>query len=324
MRRPRAALYLVVAVVVPLAFSPLSAAGIGSDKDLYRASVATAAEQVRTDDAALARIRAAGRESLRAGVQDVYRNVESRVPEYGDWVYGWLTSLWTSAEIAAVAVTGVATALADGAEPPLDRAERLVTESVHASFEEIVLRPDETRAQLQDRWSRAISLTQATAVGTRLQLPLPPPFPGDRIDQELADARSETVLVRTVRPMGARVLSLAVRFGTATSLGAMAAPSVAASSAIADYILTSVIAAGAVWGADWSVNAIDSALHRDAFEDELRQSVHLQAVETERRLEAALDQWIDGATLGAGPEGDAPKVIRIKTGATSNILSGTR
>ena len=327
---------LIAAVLVMciLAASPtVRASGVaGTSPTSADQRLVPATKDTDGKSASIAVLRHAGHESFRLAVRDVYGDVEGRVPDYGAWVYGWLSSLWTSAEVAADAVTGMATALLDGAEPPFDRAERYVTERVRGHFENMVLRPEETNQRLRESWGRAVTLTQDLGRKADISLPPAPPFPLEGAAHDAADAQSSTILVRTVRPMGARVLSLAVRFGAAGSLGAMAAPSIAASSAIADYVLSSAIASVAVWGVDWSVNAIDAALHREDFEADLLLSVRLQERETRDRLQAAFDAWLDAAAAPPSPgpspeplpEPSPPLVIRTAAGSPEGSAPGTR
>lgn len=264
-------------------------------------------------------LRHAARALVDARLSEPYRNVADRVPQYSEWVYGWLSSLEVSARLAGVGAQAAGGQIWRG--EPIDGTEILqdMEAFVAAAFEDQVIRPEATEHELFEAWQDAVdqlARIDRNLAADRAARGAPGPYarpllvdwyPGvpDRLTRsgETAmlegsedPAHADMVLGRAVRPLSIRLLSAATRVVIVPVVIPMVGGAAAVTAAdvggfLGASLVSGTIAAG-LWGADYLINWVDSAWHRPVFEAELRQVIAEESARTvaegQARVEAAL------------------------------------
>ena len=286
-------------------------------------SVERAERWVRRDAATL---RHAAEALAATRLSGPYRDVADRVPEYSDWVYGWLSSLAVSARLAGVGAQSVGGQIWRG--EPLDTTEivRDLEDYVGDAFEEQVIRPEETEHQLFEAWQEAVDQLARIDRGLaadRAARGAPPAYaqpllvdwyPGapDRLTRgpkaallggAVDPAHADLVLGRAVRPLSIRLLSATTRLVIVPVVipmvgGAAAMTAVDTGGFLGASLVSGVLAAG-LWGADYVLNWVDSAWNRPVFEAELRQVIDEQRDRTVREAQARMDEALCQVTAVA-------------------------
>lgn len=85
-----------------------------------------------------------------------FERVETRVPYYADWVYGWLSSIWISFDILRVGSWEVGTQIYNAKTPTLAGVRRELETYVVDEFERQVIVPDIMEAQLIQAWTTTL------------------------------------------------------------------------------------------------------------------------------------------------------------------------
>jgi hypothetical protein len=259
-----------------------------------------------------------------------------RVPQFGDWAYGWVQSYVTSYRVLARGLLGVADSLGGRGEwPSVARIAEEMSEPIRTEFRARVLTPitedggfapdlAHVGAEVDRAWSRALQATasrlqalpagQGQAAGrldlAAAALPLAPQIaaalPPDPLALIADDGSHEaTVFLRSMRPMAARLGAVVVRV---SETGSLVATGGAFGYALAGVPGTAAGLAGGIglsWAIDWAFNRIDASLNRRAFEAQalaaLDRAEDRLAEETAAVAVAALAQRV--AALQAGPGG---------------------
>ncbi|NKC32287.1 hypothetical protein [Falsiroseomonas selenitidurans] len=235
------------------------------------------------------------------------------VPAFGDWAYDWVESYLTAWRVLGLAAKGLAEGVAAAdTEALADRLARNMAGPVRDAFRSRVLEPAiPPAALLADRahaaslvahgWQGALrGLALEAAALPRLTPIAPAAVALPRLDlngaarleleaTEDADplalvveegADTNTVFLRSMRPMAARLGALVLRVSEAGSIVATGGAFGYALGGTPGVALGMAGGVGVSWGLDWVLNRVDSALNRPAFE--------AQALEAIDRAEARL------------------------------------
>lgn len=251
-----------------------------------------------------------------ARLGEPYGKVADRVPEYSEWVYGWLSSLAVSARLAGVGAQSVGGQLWRGEPIDTKAIVRDLEDYVGAAFEEQVIRPETTERELFEAWQEAVDQLArvdrglAAARASRgapeayAQPFLVDWYPGapDRLtrgpksavlDGTIDPEQADLVLGRAMRPLSVRLLSAATRLVIVPVVipmvgGAAAVTAVDMGGFLGASLVSGAIATG-LWGADYLLNWADSAWNRPVFEADLRQAIAEQRDRTIQEAQARMD-----------------------------------
>lgn len=203
------------------------------------------------------------------------------VPRFGDWAYGWVQSYVTSYRLLARGLREVAVTVAEGEVPLVARLAQEMAVPIRDEFRDRVLAPAlrdggfqadlaHVGATLDTAWAAALRRHgvpddhAAAAPLTPTLLAEAPSDPMGAIAEEGAD--SDTVFLRSMRPMAARLGAVVVRVSEA---GSVIATGGAFGYALGGFPGTAMGMAGGIgasWALDWLLNRLDSSLNRSAFE----------------------------------------------------------
>lgn len=235
-----------------------------------------------------------------------FEAMDRRVAAYADWVYGWFSSLLTAWDLAAIGAVEIQQEVSAGQVPdPATLYERLA-DVVQERFDETVAHPEATENQVVEAWSRsmlrvaALDATLAAerrerirTLADRLDVDPAPALDlygvrllNDEISaQEVrstavrralsgvedgAGGTTDRVLIRSLRPLMTRAISVTTRLLLAPAIGGIVASPVAGTSGLAAAAATLVSISAGIWGVDYAANRLDSALTRSEFETTLR------------------------------------------------------
>ncbi|HEV7457039.1 MAG TPA: hypothetical protein VGN96_09700 [Roseococcus sp.] len=246
-----------------------------------------------------------------------------RVPAFGDWAYGWVQSYVTSYQVLGRMLRGLV-----APTPEADQAgwaERLVEEvsqPMREAFGARVLPPDLADGLLADlrhaagvldlAWQAALrreaamlaALEAAAAPGAPVAARLDLRAAGQSLVPDLAvppaavgalhPGDAGVTLLRTIRPMAARVGAAVLRASEAGSIVAAAGALGFAMGGASGVALGAAAGMGASWTLDWGLSRLDSALHRGEFEAQA-----LRVLEAAEQGIAAGAQDLAAATLAA-------------------------
>ncbi|NQW11897.1 MAG: hypothetical protein HQ481_18700 [Alphaproteobacteria bacterium] len=243
--------------------------------------------------------------------------VEGRVPVYGDWVYGWLSSIWISFDILVVGTQEVGNQLYQNETLDIPTIRHRIEDYVTDRFERQVIVPESTERQMiaawtttvtrikdldrrlsEDRRSRIRAHAEAQSVDPEPILrvygqPLlaiwePDRPPGLRTapTAELLDppsgrpGQAGLVLTRSLRPLATRILSVGTRFAIVPLIGgAILVPGVDPTGFVGASTMAGIVVAG-LWGADYAVNWLDGVLNRPQFEADLKAAIRAARART--------------------------------------------
>jgi hypothetical protein len=231
------------------------------------------------------------------------------VPEFGAWTYGWAQSYLTSYRIIGRALAQLGEAASQpGALPTPEAIAHDLAEPVRAAFREHVTQPS-----LGDGGFAADMAYLARTLDQEWRSQAGAVAPGDGLEPRLAEALridpaaqladavgTETVFLRSMRPMTARLGALTLRVSEAGSavaaLGYLGwsmsgAPGVAAGAAAG---------IGLAWAADWAINRIDAGLNRAAFEAQAMAAIGLAEAAVLAEAGAAIRAAVAAQTLPPG------------------------
>lgn len=286
-----AAIALTVALSVAVTAEPAAAS-------LDEQAAAWAAEDARVLERTAPRL-------ADSVVSSTFVAMESRVGAYADWVYGWLSSLLTAWDLAYVGSVEAGSEIAAGRFPDSGTMHDRLTNLVQQRFEAVVIRPEQTNAALVDGWQRTMlrlaAFDRQLAADRRRRierlaadqgvdprpaverhgLPLlsasivetaPPTDLAYRALGEVeagAGGTADRVLVRSLRPLVTRAISVTTRLLLAPLAGGVLASPLASANGLATAAATLAAVSAGIWGVDYAINRVDSALTRSAFENDL-------------------------------------------------------
>ncbi|WPZ34625.1 hypothetical protein T8K17_00490 [Thalassobaculum sp. OXR-137] len=253
---------------------------------------------------------------MEARLSRPYDEVADRVPEYSEWVYGWLSSLSVSARLAGVGAQSVGGQLWRGEAIDSGEIVRDLEAYVGAAFEEQVIKPETTEHELFEAWQDAVdqlARLDRSLAADRAARGAPAAYarpllvdwyPGapDRLtrgpqavlhDGTVDPAQADLVLGRAVRPLSIRLLSAATRLVIVPVVvpmagGAALMSAVDTGGLVGVSLVSGAIAAG-LWGTDYLINWADSAMNRPVFEAELRRVIAEQRDRTIAEAQARMD-----------------------------------
>lgn len=257
-----------------------------------------------------------------SAISPVFDAMDQRVGAYADWVYGWFTSLLTAWDLAYVGAVESAREIGEGRSPDPGILHHRLASVVEERFTETVVLPERTAAQIASGWRRAMlrvaRLDERLAADRRVRIarmaeregtdpgpllrsfgaPLlaptlidhpPPPDLAERSLTQVEDSAggsADRVLIRSLRPLATRTISVTTRLFIAPLAGGIvAAPAAGANGAVSAIGALLAVSAG-IWGFDYAVNEMDSAITRSGFEADLRALVrdaHARASRIARR-----------------------------------------
>lgn len=232
--------------------------------------------------------------------------METRVGAYADWVYGWFSSLLTAWDLGYLGAVEAGREVAAGRFPDAGFMHDRLATVVQERFEGTVIMPERTGRDLADGWRRAMqrlsALDDRLAAERRLRIeriaggigidpaptlrryggPLLAPAildsapPPDLASEALggvepgAGGTADRVLVRSLRPLATRAISVTTRLLLAPAAGGALASPILAGNGIGGAVAAMLAVSAGVWGIDYAINEVDRALTRPAFEAELR------------------------------------------------------
>ena len=262
-----------------------------------------AAEWAAADAATLRR---AAPRLVESALAPTFDAADQRVGAYADWVYGWLSSLLTAWELGYLGITEAGREIYEGRLPDPGSLHAQLGGVVERRFEEIVVRPEQSGPSLTTGWERAMArlatLDARLAADRRARIertavalqddPAPvlalhggmllapsitdSPAPDGLTQWVTADVEqgaggtAERVLTRSLRPLATRTISVTTRMLLAPAAGGLVASPVLGASGAGAAVMTLVAVSASVWGFDYAVNRMDSAINRPDFEAELR------------------------------------------------------
>jgi hypothetical protein len=189
------------------------------------------------------------------------------VPEFSAWAYDWTQSYLTAYNIAGRGLLQLGeAALGRAPLPSADTIAHAMALPVRAAFGERVTRPSlgDGRFDIDMAYLATTLAAEARdpALGERLSLALRL-APAERLSEA---AGSETVFLRSIRPMAARLGALILRLSEAGSVVAVGGYLGYGLVGTPGVLVGTLGGVGLAWGADWTINRVDASLHRPAFE----------------------------------------------------------
>ncbi len=219
------------------------------------------------EPAMAAQLTALGNRILEDSAALRFGQARALVPEFSAWAYDWTQSYLTAYNIAGRGLLQLGEAALGRA--PLPNPETIahgMAVPVRAAFQERVTGPSLGDGRFENDMAylaatlgaevRDPALAARLAQGLRLA-------PAERLSEA---AGAETVFLRSMRPMAARLGALVLRVseaGSVVALGGYLGYSLVGAAGVVVGTLGGVSLA---WGADWAINRVDAGLHRPAFE----------------------------------------------------------
>jgi hypothetical protein len=125
---------------------------VTSDRPVHAATIDFAAATEKMIDRDRDTLRRAATRLVALRLASPFDKVETRVPYYADWVYGWLSSIWISFDILRVGSWEVGTKIYNSKAPTLSGVRRELETYVVDEFERQVIVPEIMEAQLLKAW----------------------------------------------------------------------------------------------------------------------------------------------------------------------------
>lgn len=219
------------------------------------------------DPAMAAELTILGQRILEDSVALRFGQARVLVPQFSAWAYDWTQSYATAYNVAGRGLLQLGeAALGLAPLPSVDSIAHAMAVPVRVAFQDRVTRPSlgDGRFDIDMAYLATTLAAEARdpALGERLNLALRL-APTERLYEA---AGSETVFLRSIRPMAARLAALLLRLSEAGSVvavggylgyGLVGAPGV---------LVGTLGGVGIAWGADWTINRVDASLHRPGFE----------------------------------------------------------
>lgn len=277
--------------------------------------------------------------------------MDRRVDSYADWAYGWISSLLVAWDLAATGAGEARHELSEGRMPDSAVVYQRLADVVQRRFDEIVVRPEQTDRAIAMAWKRAMdrvmALDAALASERRARIEraaslhrsdpqpalaqfgdpllaaavtassLPPDLTFRTLSavEDNAGGTTDRVLVRSLRPIAARTLSVTTRLLLAPVIGGLAASPVASGNGIAGAVATLVGVSAGIWGLDYAINRIDSTLTRPAFEAGLRDLVRNAHLQASRSARGHAEATVCAALAHVGGSDAACRELPVVAGA---------
>jgi len=189
------------------------------------------------------------------------------VPQFSAWAYDWTQSYLTAYNIAGRGLLQLGeAALGRAPMPSVETIAHAMAVPVRAAFEERVTRPSLADGRFDSDMAYLATTLAAEArepaLGERLSVALRL-APAERLSEA---AGSETVFLRSIRPMAARLGALLLRLSEAGSVVAVGGYLGYGMVGSPGVLVGSLGGVGLAWGVDWAINRVDASLHRPAFE----------------------------------------------------------
>jgi hypothetical protein len=191
----------------------------------------------------------------------------AKVPDFGAWAYDWAQSYVTAYRIAGRAAAHLGEAALGGTVVPGgDALAHDMAAPVRAAFRDHVTRPSFGDGGFAADMAHLAATLAAEAGSATL---------GDELaqslrlapDERLAEASgTETIFLRSMRPLAARFGALAVRVseaGSVLALGSYFGYSLVGAPGV---LVGGAGGLGLAWGVDWAINRVDAGLNRANFE----------------------------------------------------------
>ena len=219
------------------------------------------------DPATAANLTTLGQRILEDSVALRFGQARGLVPEFSAWAYDWTQSYFTAYNIAGRGLLQLGeAALGRAALPNAETITHAMAVPVRAAFLERVTRPSlgDGRFDIDMAYLATTLAHEARdpALGERLALALRL-NPAERLSEA---AGSETVFLRSIRPMAARLGALVLRLSEAGSVVAVGGYLGYGLVGTPGMLAGTLGGVGLAWGVDWAINRVDATLHRPAFE----------------------------------------------------------
>lgn len=263
--------------------------------------------------------------------RDTFDRMHGRLDAFGDWVFGWMSSLMASYELFGLGISEAIDWSRDGDGSMQDAVDLAWAGYIDERFEAIVVAPAMRGSTLGVtaadpstmivRKLRERELEQARARATRIEALLPRSsdaaaglmeiyatprpsreetvaVPGGAPGPHLIDGQVDMILLRSLRPYGSRLVGLTLRSGVVEVVAAAAlvqAYDVMGNmvSGAVGLVVSGAVGAALAGGFDYTTNRIHAWLGRDAFIEDL--AAHLDEAEA-RAAEATYEDVV--AALG--------------------------
>lgn len=267
-------------------------------------------------------LRRAGTRLVSNRLAVTFDSIENRVPVYGDWVYGWLSSIWISFDILVAGTQEAGSQIYQNEALDIPAIRHRIEDYVTGEFERQVIAPEITERRMIAAWTttvdrikdmdrrlaeerekriRALAETRGIDNAPLLQayaqplladwMPDRPPSLRVAPTFELLDppggrpGQAGLVLTRSLRPLATRILSVGTRFVIVPLVGgAILIPGVDPTGFVGTSAMTTLIVAG-LWGSDYVANWIDEALNRPQFEADLKAAIRAARARTIREAQ---------------------------------------
>lgn len=295
--RAVAAALTAMAVLIVVAAAPQAH---GSELDDRAAAWAARDSQV---------LRRAAPRLVDGALAPTFEAMDARVGAYADWVYGWYSSLLTAWDLAATAAGEAQRELWAGNMPDSGILHDRLVGEVQENFDKTVVHPARTQAEITEAWERSmarVDALDATLAADRrdrirqsaallrvdpqptlerygvplLAAPIAAAQAPDlsfttlSAVEDSAGGTADRVLVRSLRPLATRALSVTTRLLLAPVAGGLMASPTAGGNGLLTTAMTLVTVSAGIWGIDYAANRLDSALTRSNFEKALRLLIH--------------------------------------------------
>ncbi len=229
-----------------------------------------------------------------------FGDARMRVPAFGAWAYDWTQSYVTSYRIIGRAVAQLGSSAGQGgALPPAEALAHDLALPVRQAFGQIITQPSLTDGGFEaDMAHLAETLAAeagepALAAALHLALRL---NPAERLSEA---AGTETIFMRSMRPLAARLGALVLRVSEAGSVVAMGSYFGYALVGTPGVVAGAVGGMGLAWGVDWMINRLDANLNRPAFEAQALTAIDVAEAAVQAQGRAAITAA--AANAGARP-----------------------
>lgn len=222
-----------------------------------------------------------------------FGEARQRVPAFGTWAYDWAQSYLTSYRIIGQALSRAGEAAAPGgALPNAEALAHSLAEPIRTAFRQRVTGPSlgnggfpadmaHLARSLAAEWPQP---AERAALEARLREAL-----DIDLGALLADGSgAETVFLRSLRPMAARIGALTLRVTEAGSVVAAVGYLGYSLAGAPGVVAGAAGGIGLAWGADWLINRIDAGLNRSTFEAQALEAIGAAEAAGRAAAQAAL------------------------------------
>lgn len=264
-------------------------------------------------------------------IAPTFEAMDRRVGAYADWVYGWFSSLLTAWDLAAVGAIEAQQEISAGRFPDPGAVYDRLAKVVQERFDGTVAHAEGTEMRIVQAWDRTMArlaaLDARLAAERRVRIrtlarrlgadPAPaldryggPLLAASAAGRDLpaaavrhalsgvedgAGGTTDRVLVRSLRPLATRAVSVTTRLLLAPVIGGVVASPVAGTNGLLAAAATLATISAGIWGVDYAANRLDSALTRPDFEATLRSLVRDTHARTSRILRARAESAVCAA-----------------------------